>query len=70
MQRHDDGNVAFQVVQEQVAAALVVHHETDPAKRFNQLLPRIGAAQSETSTCFRMAFGRDLIWFTFSSPSR
>ena len=57
MERDNQRNVQFQVVQEDVAAALVIDDVTRPA-------------QTWTSISLIMALGVDLIWLTFSRPSR
>jgi len=64
------GDVLLQVVQEYVAAPLVIDEETFPPQGLDDLFSRERPAQTWTSISFTTAFGLDLIWLTFSRPSK
>lgn len=70
MERDNERDVQVQVVKEDVAAALVIDDVSRPAKGFDDLFPRERPAQTWTSISLIMALGLDLIWLTFSRPSR
>lgn len=70
MERDHQGNALFKVVKEDVAAALVIDDITGPAKSLDDLLPGERPAQTWTSISLMKALGFDLIWLTFSRPSR
>ena len=70
MERDDQRDVLFQVVQEEVAAALEIDDVARPAKGFDDLFPGERPAQTWTSISLMTALGLDLIWLTFSRPSR
>lgn len=70
MKRDDHRDVLSQIKEKDVAAALVIDDVTRPAKGFNDLFPRERPAQTWTSISLMTALGLDLIWLTFSRPSR
>jgi len=70
MKRDNEGDVLFQVVQKDVAASLMIDDVARPAKGLNDLFPGERPAQTWTSISLMTALGLDLIWLTFSRPSR
>ena len=66
----DHGDIPLEVVQENMAAALMIDDETEAVKRLDALAPGEGPAQMATSTSRTVQSGRALISLSFSSPSR
>lgn len=69
VQRNNDGDPLFGIVQEDVTASLPVDDKTDSAKRLDNLPAGEGFAQRETSTSCSLAPGGDSISLSFSNPS-
>lgn len=70
MERYHQRDVLFQVMQEDVAAALMIDNIAAPAKGLDDLFPGKRPAQTWTSISLMTALGLSLIWLTFSRPSR
>ena len=50
---------------EDMASALVIHDEADPAKSLDDFFAGEGPAQKATSICLNFEFGFVLIWLSF-----
>ena len=66
----DDRDVLLQIVEEDMAAFLMVNNEAGTPECLDHLLARERLAHRATSTSRVVVPGRVLIWFTFSKPSR
>ena len=60
----------FNVIHEDVTAFLVVNNISDSSKSLYDLISREGFTHILISTSFKIAVGTDLIWLTFSRPSK
>ncbi len=61
MKGNDHADILFEVMHEDMASALVIHDEADPAKGLDDFFAGEGPAHKATSICLNFEFGFVLI---------